>query len=434
MFDINECVAEDLDFIKEAGAAAVAANKATDDADDAAHVANDFATLQQVMGSLKGDGLNGVLDNQQFVSSNGSNDAFDNPCPPPDSPDAPPGNGSEEPAAGDDAPAPRLWTILRHSASAAKSTAAAMTSASAGLKNCENLQAAQQQLADAATLVDEAAGAPLEAVLDYLKSVSAKAGGAQASAMNASIDAKLIEDIDQGIDSENDLDEVLLFQASDAAEEQFRKSCGQFSGPFDATMEAHFFAKDGGEWWTYSTQVKGTLQLNYALADSGTSIPISGAFTGDATQFTYSTDPYAHLSLTKGATVRKEETAPVPDPEGIATSFDIPVSGTLNGQTLALTLGAARHDFDPGYVVGSTNAIIVSPLALIPVRNHYTMPFKDVHFILNHFFPGTPWQVLTAGTGREIVAQSVQSRPMSSNKADYTLDVHVCDPACTGTP
>ena len=89
-------------------------------------------------------------------------------------------------------------------------------------------------------------------------------------------------------------------------------------------------------------------------------------------------------------------------------------------------------DFDPIYVVGHTFYVVLSPFVMwIPVMNTFSLPYKDAHFLLGHFAFDYP--VTQTGDSMRVETHEQPSFPRPGNKADYTFDLKLCNPACGGS-
>src|SRR6185437_2849944 len=186
----------------------------------------------------------------------------------------------------------------------------------------------------------------------------------------------------------------------------FAKYCEKFEGEFTATMTAHFYSKpvaghDPVEWWNFSTAIKGKLTLRYPKDASGKAVALSGQFEGGATHFTYyenvfSTDLYG--AMIKGGYYGHKDVPPAATDNaegGIVnalsspTSFYVPVTGQYAGGKITLTLGAARTDFNDTYTRAHTFYVVIAPSTLmLPVMGHFTLPYMNAHFILDHLIKG----------------------------------------------
>lgn len=222
----------------------------------------------------------------------------------------------------------------------------------------------------------------------------------------------------------------------------FARYCQKFEGSFSATMKAYFYAKgyEHDDWWHYSTTIKGKLTLRYPKDASGT-VALSGQFEGGATQFTYDESVWTHSDLFKiveGGLLGHKDIAPLPMDSGQGgvlasltspTSFYIPVSGQYANGRVSFHLEDARSDFVDSYVKGHTFYVVMSRYTLgVPMTMHFSLPYQNAHFILNHFAFDYP----TTQTKDSIVIEKkdVQDRPRPGNEAYYNLDLKVCNPGC----
>jgi hypothetical protein len=235
--------------------------------------------------------------------------------------------------------------------------------------------------------------------------------------------------------------------ATAAEQKLFARYCERFEGPFTATMAAFFYAKDHDQdWWHYTIAIKGTLTLRYPKNATGTNVPISGQFEGGATKFTYNESVWKNSDLYKIAggssgLVGTKDTAPIPVDSakgGVLaalaspTSFLVPVTGHYANGRVNFKIADGGSDFDPIYVVGHTFYVVLSPFVMwIPVMNTFSLPYKDAHFLLGHFAFDYP--VTQTGDSMRVETHEQPSFPRPGNKADYTFDLKLCNPACGGS-
>jgi hypothetical protein len=257
--------------------------------------------------------------------------------------------------------------------------------------------------------------------------------------------------------------------ASDAiafgTDQLFSSFCQRFEGEFTATMTAHFFSttnngnapvdRDGTihstnsnlpiEWWTYSTAIKGKMTLRYPKGAEGNAVQLSGQFEGGATRFTYKEDVfYSKLfgRMIPGGIVHKVDVPPLAtdNAEGgvvssltSPTSFYVPVTGTLVGNTITLTLQPARSDFIDSYARAHTVYAVVAPTTIgIPVWGHFSLPYTNAHFIIDHILANGNNTLDVARDGEKLVIKrnSDKTLPGNGNSATYTLDLKACNPEC----
>lgn len=216
----------------------------------------------------------------------------------------------------------------------------------------------------------------------------------------------------------------------------FSRYCGILSGPFTATMSAHFFTRDGKvDWWDFEEDLAGTLTLHYEHVAAGKAAPLSGEFIGHATRFGYHEDLFnsdLFGKLAKGGIVRVKDTPPSADasPGGL-TSFDIPVSGKLNPGSLTFKLGDAISDFDVSLdaLHAHTFYVVISPLTLmLPLSGHTQLPYMNAHFVLQHH--DFTYPVAMGAKAFLIDKTDDQDRIGPGNKAHYTLHIQLCSPRC----
>ncbi len=232
-----------------------------------------------------------------------------------------------------------------------------------------------------------------------------------------------------------------------ANERLFAQYCEKFQGSFTATMLAHFYSKPNGEgqpteWWTYSTAIKGTLVLRYPKEATGKAVALSGQIEGGATRFTYkenvfSTDLYG--SMAKGGNVYLKDVAPAATDNGAGgmvnaltspTSFYIPVTGQYANGQITIVMSDARTDFNDTYTRAHTFYVVIAPTTLmLPVLGHFTLPYTNAHFILDHVLKDT-YAVRQSGQSMLIVKNASKDFPGKGNLATYTINLKACNPGC----
>lgn len=238
-----------------------------------------------------------------------------------------------------------------------------------------------------------------------------------------------------------------------ATEQLFAQYCEKFQGPFTATMEAHFFAKvqpDGRipEWWSYTTTIAGTMVLRYPKSAAGKAVALSGQIEGGATRFTYKEDVFdtdLFGKMMKGGVVRRADIPPAATDDASGgltnamtspTSFFFPVTGQFANGTITLTLGDARYDFNPTYTLAHTTYIVTAPTTLgLPVVGHFSLPYKDAHWIVYSamdFKQGAPVLAVTTGAKAMTVDRTFDTQhPGTQNMGHYTMHLTLCNPGCS---
>jgi hypothetical protein len=421
--DIDEKVADNQHFIDEAGPDAIAALKLGNDADDAAKAAQAFNT--QSLDSIK----SGFDATETVVNAIAA--------------------APTELIPVGDAPTQELWTVIDHdtAAAAAAMTKLGQSQPAPNANACEKLHDALAQLDLAGDAITAASAAPAD-VLEYIKHLFARA---QDSEAGAALEAQLKNELDPDFFSMSNAvagaaaaNQLIVDSAYVIKDQESKANCGEFAGQFDEVMNVTFLTKANTEWWKYEADVRGTVHLRYTYADSKNAPePVVGDIRGAATKFTVWTDPFNSPPGEKfigGSLVDKQESAPDPQPQlalqsaatlmGQPATFDIPVTGTITGNTLSLALGDADKDFDPDAIQSTTTFVISSPYTMYrPVKTSYKLPYKDVHFMLAHFFPAT-WTVTEQGATQSLSIFGAKDLPGNQNDAKYEFHATICDPGC----
>ena len=238
--------------------------------------------------------------------------------------------------------------------------------------------------------------------------------------------------------------------AAYANEQLFAKYCEKFEGHFTATMLAHFYSKVNAqgvfvEWWTYSTTIEGTLTLRYPKGESGKAVALSGQFEGGATRFTYKEDVFnsgLFGSMAKGGVVHLLDIPPAATDNASGgmvnslaspTGFFIPVTGQFADGKITLVLGDARTDFNDSYTRAHTVYVVIAPSTLmLPVEGHFSLPYTNAHFILDHIAKGD-YPVTQSGSAMWIEKTNERNLPANQNDAVYSIDLKACNPGCGGS-
>jgi hypothetical protein len=237
--------------------------------------------------------------------------------------------------------------------------------------------------------------------------------------------------------------------AAYANDQLFAKYCEKFEGHFTASMLAHFYSKPNAqgvfvEWWTYSTTIEGTLTLRYPKGESGKAVALSGQFEGGATRFTYKEDVFnsgLFGSMAKGGVVHLLDVPPAATDDASGgmvnslaspTGFFIPVTGQFADGKITLVLGDARTDFSDSYTRAHTVYVVIAPSTLmLPVEGHFSLPYTNAHFILDHIVKGD-FPVTQTKTSMSIEKKDERNLPANQNDAVYTIDLKACNPGCGG--
>jgi hypothetical protein len=231
----------------------------------------------------------------------------------------------------------------------------------------------------------------------------------------------------------------------------FSKYCQKFTGEFTATMTAHFYSKstnaDGMpiEWWSFSTAIKGVMTLRYPREAEGKAVQMTGQFEGGATKFTYKEDIFNSVlfgRMIKGGIVHKVDIAPLATDNGEGgalnslqspTSFYVPMTAQLVGNTITVALQPARTDFNDSYTKAHTVYVVAAPTTLgLPIWGHFAMPYMNAHFIFDHLVSNSTntFEVTRAGEKLVIDRKTDKTLPGPGNSATYTMEMKACNPEC----
>ncbi len=211
----------------------------------------------------------------------------------------------------------------------------------------------------------------------------------------------------------------------------FKAYCQEFQGPFTASMHAETVL-NGQPWWRYDVGLQGELTLRYE--NTGKTSEISGDFAGVVTKLNAWEDAFAAFFPKLHRTAMLFHRT-IQAPPGDA--FKVPVQGTLTGDQLTLTLLDAEIDYDEFAVV---RYLIVSPLAIVPVFQKFTLPYKDAHFILSRALGDGPVQFPVAMDAHSMKIAKTFNKSHGGKTsagvgtAKYMLNVTACNPTCGSLP
>ena len=115
------------------------------------------------------------------------------------------------------------------------------------------------------------------------------------------------------------------------------------------------------------------------------------------------------------------------------TSFYVPVTGQLVGNTITVALQPARSDFVDAYAKAHTVYAITAPTTLgIPIWGHFALPYSNAHFILDHLVSHSTNTFTIVRNGEKMIIDrhTDKTLPGPGNSATYTMDLKACNPEC----
>jgi hypothetical protein len=230
--------------------------------------------------------------------------------------------------------------------------------------------------------------------------------------------------------------------------------------------------KTGGtQWWRYRIQLDGALTMRYPKGATG-KVQLTGEFEGTATRVDVWENSYAVLfpNVLRGtgatylhkvaAAVAPAGSHPVkigfgPNSQEATSSadfprlhgsetfgpadFKIPVKGTMEKNSMTLTLEPAVHDFEEDVMRMRAKYLITSPMALVPVFQEIDFPpYKNARFILVRSFAGEQVHFPVTIKAKSMEISKTFSPPphgggvgtRSQAFANYKLTVRACNPGC----
>ncbi len=250
----------------------------------------------------------------------------------------------------------------------------------------------------------------------------------------------------------------------------FDAYCQKFEGPVSGTMDADV-ETGGTRWWRYRIQLDGALTLRYPKGATG-AVQLSGEFQGTATHIEVWENSYAVLfpDLLRGigATyIHKVSAAVTPagphpvkmgfganSPEATSSAdfpaqkgtptfgpadFRIPVKGTIEKNSVVLTLEPATHDFEEDVMKMRAKYLIFSMMTLAPNFQEIDFPpYKNARFMLMRAFEGERVEFpLKINPNSMEISKAFAPPPhggpigtRSRATATYTLNVRACNPGC----
>lgn len=234
-----------------------------------------------------------------------------------------------------------------------------------------------------------------------------------------------------------------------ATESLFREYCEKYEGPMKALFHLEFF--EGGErWYAYDVELDGRLQLRYEKGGTGNDIPVRGEFEGSATKFTVWENLIVLEPRFRRYLVARKAYAPVAIPTpielgqigGIGASklgasgihyFNVPVTGVIRDDQLALKFEDARADYDEN---AKARVIYIFMEPLLPIPEIYTgeFPYYGAHYILTRATRSEPvFEVgadATTKTSRFTRRFEREEHKPGSYLIRWKLDVQACNPSC----
>jgi len=223
----------------------------------------------------------------------------------------------------------------------------------------------------------------------------------------------------------------------------FSKYCERFTGTFKAVFdEEHYF--QGTTWWKSRVVLEGKVNLRYAKGVAG-AVAVHGEFDGNPASFTCEDDLTALMPVMRRNLVF-HKTFP---PTGVGYSetlgrygralvspyhFYVPVTGSLQGNTLTLEIGESTQDYKDK-AKAEALYILVEPALPIPYCSISRLPYQGGGFILSRGMRAKPQFTVVsdkaAGVSR---IQQTFTRQEKGPKDDFLVkwkvDVTACNPEC----
>jgi hypothetical protein len=232
------------------------------------------------------------------------------------------------------------------------------------------------------------------------------------------------------------LPSLLMNIASNATTQMFEAYCQQFTGPVKATYTQDLI-NNGKVIWSYTMQLEGDLTLRYRRGAEGT-IPLAGELRGSVVQYKLRENLLAIQPGIAKAVVARLARAPAGVPwvsslgrvgaRANASGFVIPVTGTIQGKTLELTLPET----------GTTDLSerqkgrVVYVLSSMPWTMTAELGFRTAAFIFNRGMRGKASFPITAD-GEVSRIQNIFDRdePAAPTfKVTFQVQVQACNPQC----
>jgi hypothetical protein len=220
--------------------------------------------------------------------------------------------------------------------------------------------------------------------------------------------------------------------------------CEKFQGELQASYQEDLY-NGNLKFWSYTEKLRGRVVLRYEKATGQPQIPLSGELEGNGTTFTLWEDL---LVLEKDARVarnlwKKWDVAPLGVPylpmagrtarQLGPSSFSVPVTGTLKGDQLTLTIPeGGGADFSPA-VAGRAVYLFMLPGSIIPDVQMAKLPFQKAWFVISRGTRGSPTFTVKAVAGRnysEIDDSFTRSEKGAKFEVSFRVQIRACNPEC----
>ena len=227
----------------------------------------------------------------------------------------------------------------------------------------------------------------------------------------------------------------------------FDQYCQKFEGPINGNMRVEYY-KDGELWWKSTVQIEGQMTLAYRKGgDARQPVALKGHIVGTGTKFTVWEEALRVLKrkLLQGGIVAGRTVAPAGTPytslpgamalQASPTAFFVAVDGELKGNTLKVTVGPARTDFNETYTRARGGYVVGSPLSMNVVYfTTFEVQYDNAHGLIEKATDSDLGPlVIPVEIGKDrMTAQRTFKGARGKVKAKglYEFTVKVCNPGC----
>jgi hypothetical protein len=225
------------------------------------------------------------------------------------------------------------------------------------------------------------------------------------------------------------------------AKQAFDQFCVKFEGPLSGTFLGESFTKGGEPFFDYTVRLDGRLLLMYPKSASGPSIPLQGYLEGSGL-FDVRDNPAPVQRLIPGTVLFHRVQSPPgfpyvaevgrPSQRAMPSTFRIPVTGTLAGDSIVIALGSADHDFSD--LIKGVSTWVVMPLGgLVPQIINSSIAIQKAHPILDRVIRLHPVLRVSQG-GKTMVAEGTFQRDTTNAtrtaRVRTKVTLKACNPGC----
>lgn len=228
-------------------------------------------------------------------------------------------------------------------------------------------------------------------------------------------------------------------------QQEFSKFCTRLEGQISGTFLGESFTQLGEPFMDYTILIDGKLVLMYdKAAPADKPIAVLGYMEGNG-RFKVRDNPAPIIKVTPGTVLFHKVISPAGsgyfDEIGQATrsmlphSFNVPVKGVLDGDSIVFALQPPVHDFGPS-IIGRSIYVVLPLAGLVPEIIDSRFPLQKAFPIIDRVTRGHP--VLRVTTSGETRAEGTFARDTTNYgrtaRVRTKLTITACDPGCLFKP